>query len=63
MAYSSWTSDLKTRLSVGFLGKVVNLLVQVKNRVDENHTSLVAQNNATVKGPLAVSYENGQWGW
>ena len=40
MAYSSWTSDLKTRLSVGFLGKVVNLLVQVKDRVDLLHTEL-----------------------
>ena len=34
MAYSSWTSDLKTRSSVGFLGKVVNLLVQCKERLD-----------------------------
>jgi len=40
MAYSSWTSDLKTRLSVGFLGKVVNLLVQAKDRIDLLHTEL-----------------------
>lgn len=40
MAYSSWTSDLKTRLSVGFLGKVVNLLVQTKDRIDLLHTEL-----------------------
>ena len=40
MAYSSWTSDLKTRLSVGFLGKVVNLLVQAKDRIDLLHSEL-----------------------
>ena len=40
MAYSSWTSDLKTRSSVGFLGKVVNLLVQAKDRIDLIHTEL-----------------------
>lgn len=46
MAYSSWVSDLKTRSSVGFLGKVVNLLVQAKDRVDAVHTTATA-NTAT----------------
>ena len=55
MAYSSWTSDLKTRSSVGFLGKVVNLLVQAKDRVDENHTTLAAQNNMTAAGKVTLT--------
>ena len=46
MAYSSWTSDLKTRSSVGLLGKVVNLLVQAKDRIDAVHTTATA-NTAT----------------
>jgi len=57
MAYSSWVSDLKTRSSVGFLGKVVNLLVQAKDRVDTNHTNITANNNSTVKGGLALTYQ------
>ena len=52
MAYSSWTSDLKTRLSVGFLGKVVNLLVQAKDRIDLLHTAV------TVTSDVQYSYEN-----
>ncbi len=65
MAFSNWTSDLKTRGAVGFLGKVINLCVQCKDNINTVHTTatantanITAQNNATVKGPLAVTYEN-----
>jgi len=50
MAYSSWTSDLKTRSSVGFLGKVVNLLVQAKDRLNTLHTTV------TTAGGQALSF-------
>jgi len=55
MAYSSWVSDLKTRSSVGFLGKVVNLLVQAKDRIDENHTNIATTSSVVYSSEMITS--------
>ena len=57
MAYSSWNGNLVTRPAKGIFGRIINLLVQVRDRADSRQDVFVVP--ATAGGDVTVSGHGG----